>query len=140
MKRIGPEWPKALRKVHKEVADEAANQARREARGMGGVQRKEASAISGSGRETGAYIRVSGDRASNVAFWGAKRRSGWYAKRQYAGGPRQHPQWVGAAWDVGVASEGPYAINPALARYMPYLDAQFLEMIDELADEAFPGR
>ena len=141
LRRLGPEWPRALTRAHKTIAEEGAHQARMRAAGMGGVQAKAASAIKGTATERAAKISVSASGAlpmANVAFWGAKRHSGWYAKPQYASGPAQHPKWVGNSWEVAVASEGPYAINPALAAYMPYLLDDFTEMIDDLMREAFP--
>lgn len=136
LKALGPEWPKELSKVHKKIATAAAKDSQATAQGLGGVQAKAASKIKGSGTLTGASITVSG--IGNVAFWGAIKRTGWYAAPKYAKSPRQHPEWVGANWDVAVSGEGPYAINPTLAAHMDeYLD-DFGEGIDELAARAFP--
>lgn len=142
LRELGGEWARALRSIHKVVADEGANQAQRDARGMGGVQAHYAKAIKAyaSERDARVGIRTSGDNAgASVAFWGAEKRTGWYAKGRYADSPTpQHPAWVGNSWDVAVAGEGPYAINSALARYLPYLLEDYERMIDELTKKAFP--
>lgn len=141
LRKIGPEWPRRLTEAHKNIADEGANQSRMRARGMGGVQAKASSAIRGRATVNGAFVAVGSVPAfAGIAFWGAKRHTGWYAKSRYQGSARQHDPWIGSSWEVGVASEGPYAINDALAAYMPYLVEEFGNMIDDLANEAFPDR
>jgi hypothetical protein len=141
LKAIGPEWPKRLRQVHKRIGDRGAELSRGRAAGLGGVQAHAANTIKGSGTQRYARIAVGGQMGGvgRVAFWGAKRRTGWYAAEQYQGsGQRQHPPWVGNSWDVAVAGQGPYAINAALAAYLPEAQEEYLRMIDELAREAFP--
>lgn len=141
LKALGPEWPKELRAVHKHISDTGARDSQAAARGLGGVQRKAASTIKGRANQREARISVSGMRGlGNVAFWGAKKRTGWYAAERYDDIPRQHPVWVGNSWDVAVPGQGPYAINNTLARNLKqYLD-RYGEMIDRLAAEAFPER
>ena len=140
LKQAGPEFPKELRAVHKEIADDAARDSQSAARGLGGVQRKAANTIKGRATQREARIAVSGMRGlGNVAYWGAKKRTGWYGKPKFRGsGARQHPVWVGNSWEVAVPGQGPYAINNTLARNLPqYLD-RYMEAIDRLAKEAFP--
>lgn len=138
LKAMDPEWPKELRKVHKKIADTGARYARAVAAGMGGVQAKAAGRI--SGRATQSQARVStGGGIGNVAFWGAKKHTGWFAQSQYAESKaQQHPEWIGNTWDVAEFGQGPYAINPALAAHLPELLDDYLKMIDDLSRRAFP--
>jgi hypothetical protein len=139
LRAMGPEWPKALRAANKRIADKGARLSQGYARGMGGVQAHFAGAIRGSATQRQARVGVSGRGGANVAFWGAKKRTGWYARSRYSGGPRQHPEWVGNTWDVAVAGQGPYAINLALATHRESLLDEYLDEIEALAHEAFPG-
>lgn len=143
--RIGPEWPKALRAVHRVIADEGAKRARARARGGTRLQARAASAIGGKATATSAAIGVfpsaHSDAMANVAFWGAKKHTGWYARFRYSDSETpQHPEWVGNTWDVATATGGPYAINAALHTYLPQLEDEYLDMIDNLARRAFPER
>jgi hypothetical protein len=108
-----------IAELNQEIADLLAEKSRREASGMGGVYAKAAPAIVGAGTVRAARIRVKATkqyRFAPAAFWGTKRRSGWYAARRFEGsGGEQHPYWVGNTWDVGVKGQGPYAINNAIA-------------------------
>lgn len=143
LRKIGPEWSRSLRNVYKTVADEAVNQAQGEARSMGGIQARAAGALKARADPGGAYIGVrpsSSTPMANPAFWGAKRHTGWYARTRFEHSKPQFPRWVGNSWDVAERGTGPYAINDALARYMPYLLEDFARMIDELAGKAFPER
>jgi hypothetical protein len=138
LKRVDAEFPKALRKVHKEIADDVADRAQNVASGMGGVRAKAAGAIRGYATQVQASVGVSGGGIANVAFWGALKRSGWYAHIHSPGGRRQHPMWVGNSWEPGVAGQGPYAINDAIADKLPDIDESYLDAIEDLARSAFP--
>lgn len=141
LKRLGSEWPKELRRVHKEIGDLGLRYSQAEARLMGGVQARSASALRSKANQRSARIGVTPGRGApmaNVAFWGAKAHTGWYAKPRYRGGPPQHPPWVGNTWEAAVMGQGPYAINPALARHMDEILDAYAEAIDRLADAAFP--
>jgi len=113
--------------LNKDIAEMLAAKARTKAAGMGGVYAKGAPAIVGAGTVKAGRVRVKatgGYRFAPVAFWGTKRRTGWYAARRFEGsGREQHPYWVGNMFDVGVKGQGPYAINDAIA-----------ENIDELLE------
>jgi hypothetical protein len=142
LKAVGPEWPKELRRVNKALSVTAAGRAQRAARSMGGVQARAADAIRPRANQREVRLTVvptKGAPMANVAFWGAKKRTGWYSRFRYKDVPTpQHPEWVGNTWDVAVAGQGPYAINASLAQHMPeYLD-DYMEMLDDLARRAFP--
>lgn len=141
LKAIGPEWPRMLSKVHRTIAKKATEKAVGQARGMGGIQARAAGALKGSGTQQAATIKVDAKgstRFANVAFWGAKRRTGWYAGINSPNGRRQHPTWVGASWEPGVAGQGPYAINDAIAAYGDELLQDWRDGLDELTKKAFP--
>lgn len=138
LKAMHPRWPQALADVHKQIAEQGAEASRFQAYGMGGVQRKAADGIRGIGNMREARIGVSGG-ISNAAFWGAKKRTGWYANPRYrVSGAPNLPQWVGNSWEPAVAGQGPYAINDALAAYMPRLMDEYADMIEKLSKAAFP--
>jgi hypothetical protein len=139
LKAAGPEWPPELKRVHEQIGRRSAALSRAAASGMGGVQAKAAPTIKGRGNQKEARISVSGMRKlGNVAFWGAKRHTGWYAAPRYGESQTaQHPVWVGNSWEVA-GDGGPYAINPALRGYLPEILDQYLDMVQRVADKAFP--
>lgn len=135
-------WPAAMSLAHQKIASRGAAYARAQARGMGGVQAKSASAIGERHSERDARVAVLPskylDPMANVAFWGAKRHTGWYARLRYSNSTPQHPKWVGASWEPMVAGQGPYAINEALAYRKEELLDEYFEAIDGIAQRAFP--
>lgn len=143
LKAVGPEFPKELTKANRDVAKIAERVSQNEARAMGGIQRRAASAIKGSANARSARIQIKPSRGkrnptamANVAFWGAKKRTGWYRSKPQ--GKAQHPEWVGAGWQVAEPNEGPYAINPALARHLDDIVAAHAAALNRLAARAFP--
>lgn len=145
LKQVGPEFPKELTRANRDVAKIAERVSQNEARRMGGVQRRAASAIKGSANARSARIQIKPSKGkrnptamANVAFWGAKKRTGWYREKRQ--GDRQHPEWVGAGWKVAERYEGPYAINPALARHLNDIVAAHAAAIDRVAKRAFPDK
>ena len=140
LRELGPEWSRELRVVHKKIADIVAPHAQARAHAMGGVQSKAASAIKGRANQREARIAVTSSASTpfaNVAFWGAKKRTGFYARHRYKDSTaRQHPPWVGNAWDVGEPGGGPYAINETVAADRTEILDDYLNMIDDLARRA----
>jgi len=138
LKDVDAYWVKELRKASKDVADEGASHARREAASLGGVQAHAAKAIKGYATATEARVGIlAGKRhpEANAAFWGAKRRTGWYGFNRYrVSRAIQHPVWVGNAWEPAVRGQGPYAINDALATHLESLLNRYRKSIDDLAD------
>ena len=147
LKGIGPEWPKELAQVHREIGKIGERVSQTEARRMGGVQRKAAAAIRGRGNQRDARIAIKPSNSkrnptamANAAFWGAKKRTGWYAAGKFAGSTsQQHPEWVGNTWDVADKNGGPYAINVALARHLDDIQAAYTASIGRLVSRAFPN-
>ena len=145
LKEAGDEFPKELKAAHLTVADIAARVSQSEARRMGGVQAKAAGALKGNGTATQARLQVKPSKSkrnatamANVAFWGAKKRTGWYARGRYADSPKpQHKPWVGNTWDVMDPTEGPYAINAALAAHQGDIYDAFDAALDRLISRAF---
>jgi|GEM_PF-1931931 len=142
LRAIDPKFPKELRLAHKAIADDVATKARSIASGSGGVQAKAAGAIKGYATQSNARVGIATGKSfpmANVAFWGAKKRTGWYGASKYAGsGGRQHPEWVGNTWDVGVAGQGPYAINDAIASMNSQILDEYADAIGRLMAKAFP--
>ena len=146
LKQIGPEFPKELTRANRDVAKIAERVSQNEARSMGGVQRRAASAIKGSANARSARIQIKPSKGkrnptamANVAFWGALKRTG-DNRAGRKNGKRQHPEWVGAGWKVAERNEGPYAINPALARHLNNIVAAHAAAIDRVAKRAFPDK
>ena len=74
-----------------------------------------------------------------AAYWGAKKRTGWYGAaqfRQSAG--QQFAAWVGNDWEVAVAGQGPYAINDALAKHLKDIEEFFLKAVDRTTAAVYP--
>lgn len=128
------QWTTALGKVQRDIAKQVAEWSRSTAAGMGGPASHApfTKAIVGRGTVTGARIQINNPDAY-AAFWGAKQRSGWNVGNSTPNLPR----WVGNSWDVGVAGQGPYAINDTIADRMDDIVRAYREGIDELTAEAF---
>ena len=142
LKAAGPEFPKQLTKANRDVAKIAERVSQSSARSMGGIQARAASAIKGSANARSARIQIKPSKGkrnptamANVAFWGAKKRTGWY--RTKPEGKPQHPEWVGNNWEVADLNSGPYAINAALARHLDDIVAAHRAALDRLAEAAF---
>lgn len=129
-------WNRELAKVHRKIGTDTGRAASGIAGGMGGPYSHFAGAIRGGGGVTGAKVAISS--AANATFWGAKKRTGWYAAQRYQGGPAQHPRWVGTGWEVG-GPGGPYAINQTIAARMNETLRDFEEGIVDIARRAFPN-
>lgn len=140
LRAAGPEWPRAMRKGFKAIADEVADRAEANASAMGGVQAKAASKIRGYAGAAEASVGAPSGGIAAVAFFGATKHTGWYARPRYSDSPPQHPKWVGNNWEPGVAGQGPYAINEAVAAEVPWILEQFEAVIDDVAGQAFPDR
>lgn len=143
LKAVGPEFPKELTKANRDVSKIAERVSQNAARSMGGIQARAASAIKGSANARSARIQIKPSKGkrnptamANVAFWGAKKRTGWYRTKPQ--GKPQHPEWVGSSWAVAEPNEGPYAINPALARHLDDIVAAHAAALNRLAARAFP--
>lgn len=142
IKELGPEgkrWNKALGKQNKTSSEVVAREGRSIALAMGGMQAKAASRIQGSATAKGLQIRVSRTAAHGealAAFWGSKRRTGWYALIDSPDGAAQFRPWVGNTWKVGVRGEGPYAVNEAIATKRDEVVLNWAQGIDELARAA----
>lgn len=140
LKALGPEWPKALRKQYKEISDHVAVRASSRASALGGVHAKAAPKIKGYATAANASVGVASGGVASVGVWGAKKHTGWYAKPWFVESPPQHPKWVGNSWEPGVAGQGPYAVNDAIAAELPYIEEAFGAVIDDVTERAFPDR
>ncbi len=144
LKEMGPEWPKMLLQVHKDVSERGAEWSRWELASSGTRQQKMAiDAIRGKATEKEARIGVTASQRvpwALAAVWGAYRKTGWYADplKYKQSTARQFSPWVGNSWDVAVAGEGPYGINPALAAHLPDILEFYEQGLDRITAQAFP--
>lgn len=78
-------------------------------------------AISHSTRDGVAQLLLRRNPPDAIArFFGAKRRTGWYAKGRYRHSPaRQFDPWVGNQWDPGETGGRPYYIGDAVNDVVP---------------------
>lgn len=133
---------KELTKAHKKIASEEAGRIQTKARSEGRAYAKAAKAVKGTGRAESASIAINPGKTSahaNPMFWGAKKRTGWYAQQKYAeSSGRQFPEWVGNNWDAGSKTEGPYVINKTIAEDLDLIVDNYSEMLDDLFGRAFP--
>lgn len=136
-----------LRKSNLKVARRAREVTRAGAGRAGRMQAKMAGGIGSAASSKNAQLTVRNTArapGAQAAFYGAKRRAGWYAAERYADSRgRQFPEWIGNRWRVAQAGEGPYGINDTLASELPelrrmYMDGQW-EVLLRLS-RARPGR
>ncbi len=122
-----------MRTLHRKVADLVAGRAQGSAGSMG-------SAIKPRATNTSAKIEtVAKPPQALTVFWGAKRKTGWYAAPQYSGSTgRQFPPWVGNQWSPGETGGEPYHIGPAINSSIPAVMDLYEKGIDEIVKEAFP--
>lgn len=145
LKAMGPEWPRMLLEVHKQVSERGAEWSRWELAGSGTRQQQVAiDAIRGKATNTMARIGVTASRRvpfALAAVWGAYKKSGWYADplKYRQSTASQFSPWVGKSWDVAVAGEGPYGINPALAQHLPDILDFYQQGLDRISAKAFPN-
>lgn len=137
LKKLEGNFPKELRDAHRDIAKHVEREARKFAVGTGRMQAHFASQIRGRADNFGAWIGLRSSQA-NAAFFGAERKTGWYAAPRYFDSPPQFPDWVGNNWDVGVLGQGPYAINPAIFHELPEIERRYGEVIDDISRRAFP--
>lgn len=137
LKAAGPAWERDIVNAHREVGKVAANRVRQQARAGTRRQRRAAQAVGQSASKKGAKVTVGNTAAAPFAkatFWGAKRRTGWYAADRYKGrGQPQFPRWVGNNWRAGVRGQGPYVVNDAIADAFPEILGVYGEQMDEVA-------
>lgn len=127
-----------LKRANERAAEVFADKAYSLAFRLGGIHRKERGAIKARKQANKVAVGVSATKthpAALVAFWGAKKRTGWNAGH---GGKPQHPKWVGNTWGVGVKGQGPYALNDAIADEATFREArrEYEQGIDDLAKRA----
>lgn len=142
LKALDGNWPKELKEAHKTIGDRGAQWGQWEAATGSRMQQVARAAIKGKGTEKDARIRVAQTKAipfANFAFWGGKRRAGWFADPlRYGAYASPFQPWVGSDWQAASAGEGPYAINPALAKHMDDILETYWKLIDRISHRAFP--
>lgn len=143
LREFGAQWPKALRNINKRAADAARDFARQQALSMGGIWAAAAKAIVARANQYDARVGVNASSKTTpfggAAFWGMKRRTGWYAYSRFKDSPKpQHPPWVGNTWKAASRTEGPYAINAALADHLDEILDIYSQEIESLMNEVLP--
>lgn len=142
LREFGTQWPKQLQKINKQTAELAANYAALKAYSMGGIWAAAAKAIVGRATQKDARVGVtinSRNPFAGAAFWGMKRRTGWFAAGKFSSSPKpQHPVWVGNTWEAARKGQGPYAINDALADHLDDILAIYSAEVEELMNEVLP--
>lgn len=137
----GKGWRKELSTAHKDIARKTVGWATALAVSKGGLLARASGGLSARGGVAGARIAVGkavpsrhgGRFVPNNAFWGMRRVTGW----NFGSTPNQ-PRWVGNSWSVGVAGQGPYAINDAIASNIQRIVDMYGDAVERIAAEAFP--
>ena len=120
-------WNLELTRGMRAIAQKTAAWSQDEATAMGGQQAHFAGALFGRATASQARIEVAGPRSpkgkvrANPAFWGTKAQG----------------NWIGASWDVGDPTAGPYAINAAIYQHGDEILDEIRTLIDDITREAF---
>ncbi len=132
----------AIRGSNRDVARQVRDWSRAAAQGGTGLQRRMAGGIGSRATTANAQLTVRNTvRApgATVAFWGAKRRSGWYAAERYASSATaQHPPWVGNTWAAATPGQGPHVLNDVLAARADEIGVMYLDGQWESLERALP--
>lgn len=130
-------WSRELTKAHRDLGQMIATLSAGAAAGMGGPQAHFSGAIRGRGTQVSAKVGVL--PRANAAFWGAKKRTGWFGAPRYGQSTGvQHPPWVGNGWTAG-GPGGPYAINETIRSNLRGIEHVYAQMIDRVTRRAFPS-
>jgi hypothetical protein len=131
--------PKAAKAAFKEaqlpIAEKVAAHARGYAGRIGGSAAHFAPQITGKATQRAATVGV--PKVAFAAFWGAKKRTGWYAAGRYRNSTRQHRPWIGNSWDI-TQGQGPYAIAPAVKAKRDEIEQAYLDAMSKVSRKAFP--
>lgn len=139
LRAIDDKLPKAVRAAGKGIAAEVAKAAQSKASAMGGIWAKAAGDIRPYATQTSTSVGFPSGGIAGAAFWGTLKRTGWFAAGKYRSYPAQNPKWVGNSWEPGVAGQGPYAINDALAQELPRILDLYGNAVEEATGQAFPN-
>lgn len=141
--RLGSDrsWDQELAGAHKLVGERAADWARFSAAGGTRQQATAIDRIKGRGFPTHATIGVYNAGVTQYAlgaFYGAKRRFGWYADAVKYGGRdadrrKQFPAWVGNSWEPA-GDGGPYHVNSSLRDHIEDIQKFYWDVFDKLAE------
>lgn len=119
LKAVDPQWPRALQKVNKEIAEQVAEGTRANLAGMGGSAPKVASTVKALAQQARAQVKAGG-KGDSVA----ERVAGGnlFGSNRY----KQFPK------------PGLYGIYKALAEMKDDIEERYLDMLDDLLKRAFP--
>lgn len=127
--KVAPrEMKRELRRSNALVGREARGWLRSAASSGTSQQRHMARGIGSSASSTEVRVTIQNTRSAPGAlgaFYGAKRYP-------------QFPTWVGNSWKPATAGEGPYVINPELARRQPAIETIYLQGQADAVARALP--
>jgi hypothetical protein len=153
LRGAGQSLGREQRRANKDVATEAQRWAQSAARSGTRQQAAMAGAIQARATQTIARLALSRAQrwgAANPAFWGQRRRFGWYGgwyagelnRRRaagFAGGRPQGLPWVGNSWTPGRSGEGPHVLNDTIADHLDEIGDLYLDAHMRALKAAFPG-
>lgn len=123
-REMSRELQKEMRDELKKLGEKSAEEARFSAQGGTRQQARAAWNIASGATMRGATVGVSASSTEPYAlgaFFGSKRP-------QFPG-----ITWVGNSWEAGVAGQGPYFINDAVADNAAQIEEDLGDMVDRLA-------
>lgn len=142
LRQVDNALDKEMRAAHRKIASRVQSKARSNASAAGGAYARSKTAIRGSSSATFADVglnRRTSQEFAAATFFGALKRTGWYAAAKYAGSEgRQFPEWVGNTWEAARYDQGPYVINYTVAEERDDIEEPYLDAMDDLFGRAFP--
>ena len=136
LKRANANLDKEFGQAQRELGRLLVIDAKGKARASSTSRRHFAGKITMRSTRQGLILGIRDPKLSAAAFWGAKKRTGWYADPRYRKSKRQHPIWVGNSWQAGVKGQGPYALNDAIADNRDRIFELFSDAVYKASDGA----
>ncbi len=135
IKEVDRELGRELRQVHLKIAELVHGRAQAATRGAHAKK-----ALKPKATQSAAMVAIKSNRGDELAvFFGAKRRSGWYAARRYrSSSGRQFKPWVGNQWDPGESAGKPYFIGDAINASIDEVIELYADGIEDISRKAFP--
>jgi hypothetical protein len=129
LRALGPEFPKQLTKVNKEIATSVADAAKASARGQGGVAAKAAGSIRSGAEQRSGFVRI--DSTGRYPFaLGAE-----FGSLRY----HQFKHWRGNQWTPSGGDGVGYFLHPTIRAKQSEILERYEKALDDLAKHAFPA-
>ena len=145
MKKATQSLSRETRKANLVVSKQDVEWAQQKARSGSRLEQRAAVGIGPSATNATARIRMipaqNGTDAALAApaFWGMKKRVGWFANKKYEAYGSQMPTWVGNGWTAGRPGQGPYVIRDVLVDRIDDIEAMYATAYEAALKGAFPG-